>query len=59
MTARCEPGKKRTDYFDTIVTGFTLECRESGGKTYTFRYQDEYGDLRQRRIAALSTEPRI
>lgn len=52
LTAQCQPGKKRTDYFDITVTGFVLECRESGGKTYAFRYHDQYGKLRQRRIAA-------
>lgn len=51
LTARCQPGKARTDYYDTNTTGFTLEVRESGNKTYAFRYQDAYGKLKQRRIA--------
>lgn len=50
-TAQCLPGKLRTDYFCQTDIGLCLECRASGGKTYTFRYQNEYGQLKQRRIA--------
>jgi hypothetical protein len=28
-TADCEPGKKKTDWYDETVTGFVLECRSS------------------------------
>lgn len=52
LTAQCRPGKGRTDYYDTSITGFVLECRSSGHKTYAFRYQNEYGKLCQRRIAS-------
>lgn len=41
--AQCEPGKTKTDYWDTITQGFVLECRPSGGKTYYLRYFNEYG----------------
>lgn len=51
LTAQCQPGRARTDYFCQTTLGFCLECRDSGGRTYTFRYQDEYGKLRQRRIS--------
>lgn len=51
LTAQCRPGKARTDYFCQSTIGFCLECRSSGTKTYTFRYQNEYGQLKQRRIA--------
>ena len=51
LTAQCQPGKARTDYFCQSAMGFCLECRSSGNKTYTFRYQNEYGQLKQRRIA--------
>ena len=51
LTAQCEPGRKRTDFYDTTTTGFTLEVRESGNNTYAFRFQDQYGKLKQRRIA--------
>lgn len=33
-TAQCEPGKAKTDWYDETITGFVLECRSSGGKTY-------------------------
>ena len=39
-TAECEPGKTKTDWYDETVTGFILECRRSGGKTYYLRYND-------------------
>jgi integrase len=49
-TARCEEGKKKTDYYDETVTGFVLECRSTGGKTYYLRYQDQSGSQRQHKI---------
>jgi len=50
LTAQCRPGKARTDFFCQSTIGFCLECRPTGS-TYTFRYQNEYGQLKQRRIA--------
>lgn len=52
LTATCEPGKKKTDYWDTITTGFVLEVRSSGGKTYALRYIDDAGRQRQHKIGA-------
>jgi integrase len=52
LTAKCEPGKKKTDYYDTSITGFVLEVRSSGGRSYYLRYQDAHGDQKQHRIAA-------
>lgn len=52
LTAQCEPGKKKTDYYDTSTTGFVLEVRASGGRSYYLRYQDEHGAQRQHKIAA-------
>jgi integrase len=52
LTATCAPGKKRTDYYDTGVTGFTLEVRATGYKVYTLRYQDGHGDQCQLKIGA-------
>lgn len=52
LAATCEPGKKRTDYWDLITTGFVLECRSNGGKTYCLRYFDAHGRQRQHRIGA-------
>lgn len=51
LLAVCEEGKTKTDYIDTAITGFTLEVRPSGGKTYYLRYSDQRGRLRQHRIA--------
>ncbi|MBX7133443.1 MAG: tyrosine-type recombinase/integrase [Fimbriimonadaceae bacterium] len=49
-TAQCQPGKAKTDYYDETVTGFVLECRSSGGKTYALRYLDAAGRQRQYKI---------
>lgn len=50
LTAHCEDGKKKTDYWDTMTTGFLLECRAGGGKTYALRYIDDGGRQRQHKI---------
>jgi integrase len=50
LTAQCKPGGKRTDYYDTSISGFVLECHKSGSKTYSLRYPDAYGRQRQRKI---------
>jgi integrase len=50
LTARCEPGKKRTDFWDTATSGFVLECRASGSKAFVLRYTNEYGKQCQRTI---------
>jgi integrase len=49
-TAQCEPGKVKTDWYDTTVTGFVLECRSSGGRTYYLRYNDVAGRQKQFKI---------
>ena len=48
--AQCEPGKKKTDFWDTITTGYLLEVRPSGGRTYALRYFDDGGRQRQHKI---------
>lgn len=50
LTARCQPGKKRTDYYDTSITGFVLECRASGSKAFVLRYTNDYGKQSQRTV---------
>lgn len=52
--AGCEVGKKKTDWYDTIVTGFVLECRCTGGKTYYLRYQDQAGGQKQHKIGGFN-----
>lgn len=49
-TAVCEDGKAKTDWYDTTITGFVLECRSSGGRTYYLRYEDQGGRQRQHKI---------
>lgn len=49
-TAECEPGKKKTDWYDDTIAGFVLECRSSGGRTYYLRYQDQGGRQKQHKI---------
>jgi site-specific recombinase XerD len=51
LLAQCEPGKKKTDYWDTAITGFVLEVRPNGGKTYYLRYFDQRRRQRQHKIA--------
>lgn len=38
LTAQCEPGRKKTDFYDSVITGLVLEVRASGGKTFWLRY---------------------
>ena len=49
-TAVCPEGKNKIDYNDTAITGFILEVRSSGGKTYHLRYRDTHGKQRQHKI---------
>lgn len=48
--ATCPDGKSKIDYYDTNITGFIVEVRASGGKTYHLRYRDAHGKLRQHKI---------
>ena len=50
LTARCTEGSRKTDYYDEAVTGFVLECRSTGGRTYNLRYQDQAGRQQQHKI---------
>ena len=36
--------------YDQAITGFVLEVRPSGGKTYYLRYRDQHGKQRQHKI---------
>ncbi len=56
LIARCEEGKKKTNYYDEAVTGFVLECRSTGGKTYYLRY-DQNGRQRQHKIGGYADVP--
>lgn len=50
VNAGCEVGKKKTDWYCTTTTGFVLECRCTGGKTYYLRYVDQAGGQKQYKI---------
>jgi len=52
LMACCPGGKAKETYYDTIKTGFVLEVRSSGGKTFYMRYQDAHNRQRQHRIGA-------
>lgn len=52
--AGCEVGKKKTDWYDDTVTGFVLECRCTGGKTYYLRYVDQAGGQKQHKIGGFN-----
>jgi integrase len=49
-TAICLPHKKKVDLYDSAISGFVLELRASGGKTYYLRYRDQHGKQRQHKI---------
>lgn len=42
ITARCEEGRKKTDYYDdgTNCIGLVLEVRSSGGRTWHLRFEN-------------------
>ena len=50
LLATCPPRKAKETFYDTITTGFVLEVRASGGKTYYMRYQDAHDRQRQHKI---------
>nr|WP_312990927.1 tyrosine-type recombinase/integrase [Brevundimonas diminuta] len=52
--AGCEVGKNKTDYYDTTVTGFVLECRRGGGKTYYLKYTNQAGEQKQPKIGGVN-----
>ena len=54
--ARCEDGKRKTDWYDEAITGFVLECRSTGGKTFYLRY-DADGRQKQAKLAAYGDAP--
>jgi integrase len=54
--AECPSGKPKINWYDNTITGFMLECRASGGKTYYLRY-DKDGRLRTVKLAGFSDAP--
>ncbi|WP_159761479.1 site-specific integrase [Sphingomonas sp. 8AM] len=56
MAARCEPGKRKTDFYSDEVKGWVCEVRPSGGKTFYLRY-DHNGRQKQIKLAAFGDAP--
>jgi len=52
--ATCPTDQLKLDLFDLQQSGFLLEVRRTGGKTYYQRYIDKYGRVRQFRIGPAS-----
>jgi integrase len=50
LTASCPHGKAKETYFDTALTGFVIEVRPNGSKTFALRYRDAHGRQRQYKI---------
>lgn len=48
---QCPVNKKRIDVFDTQTKGLVLEVRQTGGKTYYLRYQNQRGKTTQLKLA--------
>ncbi len=48
--AVCPVGKVKETYYSNEITGFVLEVRSSGGKTYYLRYRDTHLRQRQHKI---------
>lgn len=50
LTAHCPDGLRKLEYRDTIISGFALECRSTGGKTYYLHYTDPHGRQKVHKI---------
>ena len=48
--AVCPEGMSKLNVFHNSITGFILEIRSTGGKTYALRYRDAHGRQRQIKI---------
>lgn len=56
-TATCPSGKRKVDYYDTLVTGFILEVRATGSATYYLRYRDPHDRQCQFKIGDTKSVP--
>jgi integrase len=50
--AKCPEGKPKENFYDSSITGFILEVRSTGGKTYALRYKDQHGRQCQHKIGS-------
>lgn len=51
----CPHGKLYWDLYDTAISGFLVEIRPSGKKTYYLRYRDHHGRRKQHKIGDAQT----
>ena len=51
----CPPEKSHVDLYDSTITGFFVEIRPSGKKTFYLRYSDHYGKRKQYKIGDAQT----
>lgn len=56
-TAACPNGKRKIDYYDTLVTGFMVEVRATGSATYYLRYRDPHDRQCQFKIGDTKSVP--
>ncbi len=54
QTLTCPASKPQVVYRDNTITGFCVEVRRSGHKTYAYKYRDRHGAQRQYKIASTS-----
>ena len=50
-TIQCHPDKEKQTHYDSKIGNFFVEVRCTGGKTFYYRYKDQYGDWRDIKIA--------
>ena len=51
----CPQGKLRWDLYDSAISGFLIEIRPSGKKTYYLHYRDQRGRRKQHKIGDAET----
>jgi integrase len=50
-SVQCPNDTPKIDFHDEVCRGMMLEVRRSGGKTYSLRYSDARGNIRQQKLA--------
>lgn len=50
-SVQCHPDKEKETYYDPKIRNFFLEVRCTGGKTFYYRYKNQYGKTKDKKIA--------
>ena len=50
-SVQCDPEKDKETYYDTLIKNFFLEVRSSGGKTFYYRYKNQFGQTKEKKVA--------